>query len=387
VHMKSVLIMLVAVVMLFPMLFLSGSANASIDVSARVRPGIPFDLAFGESVEVEGTGVTVKFLNVTEDSRCPADAICIWAGQVSILVGVIASGTDPENFVLTSGAGSDVSLSEHQVGDYVLKLTVVQPYPVSSQQIQPSEYVATLVLSEDDSGSITARAVYVGAISDDSTIARFISAWSLERSNGTAIFATRDDQDRLQRVTAGFLPFATECARGPAMSECLDGQITSVSGDSGIQVGDYVHIEVDGGMQTMFVSFKSPVTGNVTISDDVAATDYELQVRKFREVEKPFAPEDGNSTVVRLAEGQREGPLLVQSIFPDRVEGLNYVEYPIAMENGLPITLRIGETASNGCTVFLTLVEIEDGSAVFLKKIEEDRPCPICWYQLALMQP
>jgi hypothetical protein len=272
------------------------------------------------------------------------------------------------------------------VGDYVLKLTGVQPYPVSSQQIQPSEYVATLVLSEDDGGSITARAVYVGAINEVSAIARFISAWSLERGNGTAIFAMRDE-DRLQRVTMGFLPFSAECTRGPAMSECLDGQITSISGNSGIQVGDYVHIEVDGGKQALFVSFRSPVTGNVTISDDATATEYALEVRKFREVRKPYAPEDGNSTVVRLAEGQREGPLLVQSIFPDRVEGLNYVEYPIAMENGLPITLRIGETASNGCTVFLTLVGIEEGSAVFLKKIEEDRPCPICWYQLALMQP
>ena len=378
--------MLIALGMLFPMWLFSGPATASIDVPARARPGIPFDLAFGESVEVEGTGVTIKFLNVTEDSRCPADAICIWAGQVSILVGVIASGTDPENFVLTSGAGSDVSLSERQVGDYVLKLTGVQPYPVSSQQIQPSEYVATVVLSEDGGGSITARAVYVGAISEDSTIARFISAWSLERGNGTAIFAMRDE-DRLQRVTMGFLPFSAECAHGPGgMSECLDGQITLISGDSGIQLGDYVHVEVDGSKQMMFVSFKSPVTGNVTISDD-AATEYALEIRKFREVRKPFAPENGNSTVVRLAEGQREGPVLVQSIFPDRVEGLNYVEYPIAMENGLPITLRIGETASNGCTVFLTLVAIEDGSAVFLKKIEEDRPCPICWYQLALMQP
>ena len=377
--------MLIALGMLFPMSLFFGPATASIDVPARARPGIPFDLAFGESVEVEGTGVTVKFLNVTEDSRCPADAICIWAGQVSILVGVIASGTDPENFVLTSGAGSDVSLSERQVGDYMLKLTGVQPYPVSSQQIQPSEYVATLVLSEDDGGSITARAVYVGAINEVSAIARFISAWSLERGNGTAIFAMRDE-DRLQRVTMGFLPFSAECAHGPGMSECLDGQITSISGDSGIQVGDYIHIEVDGDRQAILISFKSPVTGNVTISDS-AVTEYGLEIRKFREVEKPFAPEDGNSTVVRLAEGQREGPLLVQSIFPDRVEGLNYVEYPIAMENGLPITLRIGETASNGCTVFLTLVAIEEGSAVFLKRIEEDRPCPICWYQLALMRP
>jgi len=64
-----------------------------------------------------------------------------------------------------------------------------------------------------------------------------------------------------------------------------------------------------------------------------------------------------------------EGPLLVQRIYPDRVEGLNYPEYPIAMDEGLPITLRVGEKASNGCTVFLTLAKIDDGRAT-LKQVD-----------------
>jgi hypothetical protein len=88
-------------------------------------------------------------------------------------------------------------------------------------------------------------------------------------------------------------------------------------------------------------------------------------------------------TIVTLSEGQREGPLLVQKIYADRVEGLNFPEYPIAMDSGLPITLRIGEKASNGCTIVLTLTSVQDGSATFLKTVNEDRPCPICWYQLA----
>jgi hypothetical protein len=90
-------------------------------------------------------------------------------------------------------------------------------------------------------------------------------------------------------------------------------------------------------------------------------------------------------TIVTLSEGQREGPLLVQKIYADRVEGLNFPEYPIAMDSGLPITLRIGEKASNGCTIVLTLTGIQDDSATFLKTVDENRPCPICWYQLGLM--
>jgi hypothetical protein len=110
-----------------------------------------------------------------------------------------------------------------------------------------------------------------------------------------------------------------------------------------------------------------------------------LQVRKLKEFVRPYVPADGIGTIVTLREGQREGPLLVQRIFPDRVEGLNFPEYPVAMDQGLPITLRVGEMASNGCTVMLTLLRIDDGSATFLKKVDENRPCPICWYQLELM--
>jgi hypothetical protein len=75
----------------------------------------------------------------------------------------------------------------------------------------------------------------------------------------------------------------------------------------------------------------------------------------------------------------------VQRIFPDRIEGLNYPEYPVAMDEGLPVTMRVGDNASNGCTVFLTLIRIDDGSATFVKKVDENRPCPICWVQMNLM--
>lgn len=86
-----------------------------------------------------------------------------------------------------------------------------------------------------------------------------------------------------------------------------------------------------------------------------------------------------NGTVsVTLGEGQREGSLLVQKIFQDNVQGLNFREYPIATNVGYPITLHIGDTASNGCTVELTLVKINNDTATFLKKEYHDRPCPIC---------
>lgn len=85
-----------------------------------------------------------------------------------------------------------------------------------------------------------------------------------------------------------------------------------------------------------------------------------------------------NISTIVLGEGQRDGPLLVQKIYPDRVDGLAFREYPIAVGDGRPVTLRIGDTASNGCTVTLTLVKINGNAAEFSKKVESDKPCPIC---------
>jgi len=97
-----------------------------------------------------------------------------------------------------------------------------------------------------------------------------------------------------------------------------------------------------------------------------------LDITKSKVWEKPVA---SNNTIVYLREGQRDGPLLVQKIYPDHIEGLNFLEFPISTDQGSPVTLRIGEKVSNGCTVALTLVKIEDGAAVFIRTVDENRPC------------
>ncbi|MGI0040798.1 MAG: Hint domain-containing protein, partial [Nitrosopumilaceae archaeon] len=97
---------------------------------------------------------------------------------------------------------------------------------------------------------------------------------------------------------------------------------------------------------------------------------------KIKLIERGWAIENGN--LVTLKEGQREGSLLVKKISQDSVSGENFPEYPIATNTGFPITLHLGESASNGCTVVLTLVKISGNTATFLKKEYNDRPCPIC---------
>lgn len=92
----------------------------------------------------------------------------------------------------------------------------------------------------------------------------------------------------------------------------------------------------------------------------------------------PGIPKETIGTFVTLFEGSREGPLQVDNIFQDIVSGLNFLDYPVARDTGNPISLHLGDTASNGCTIELTLVRISGNTATFLKKEHDDRICPIC---------
>jgi hypothetical protein len=107
-----------------------------------VALGAEFTLKPGESVLAGDGGLQVTFVGVTEDSRCPKDALCVWAGQVVVEV-VAGSANDrvslkPDDTVTSEG--------------YQLKLVRVEPYPSSDAPIQADDYGATFVVQPVGTG-------------------------------------------------------------------------------------------------------------------------------------------------------------------------------------------------------------------------------------------
>ena len=51
----------------------------------RAALGTPFTLRLGESADVEGR-LRLTALAVTEDSRCPIDVVCVWAGDAAVAI-------------------------------------------------------------------------------------------------------------------------------------------------------------------------------------------------------------------------------------------------------------------------------------------------------------
>lgn len=95
----------------------------------------------------ELNNIDVKFLNVTDDSRCPLDVTCIWQGKSTIIVNVMKNSQNVGNFSLTSGLG-DTNATVQISDGYFLQLTKVEPYPTSGTKISLSDYVATFTLSQ-----------------------------------------------------------------------------------------------------------------------------------------------------------------------------------------------------------------------------------------------
>lgn len=104
--------------------------------------GTPFELKVGALSELPN-GARLKFEHVTADSRCPMDALCVWIGDATVVVTLHPSQGAAESRELhTQPAGSQISYS-----GYTIKLTALAPYPRSSQQIQPGDYIATFVVT------------------------------------------------------------------------------------------------------------------------------------------------------------------------------------------------------------------------------------------------
>ena len=118
-------------------------ASTACDEKSPVGPSVPlnqqFTLAPGEIASIEGASVRLQFVRVAEDSRCPADVFCVWAGDAIVrLRAVDADG--PADYELHTN-NSRVRSVIHR--DIRVDLVHVQPYPFSNRAIDPSEYRAT----------------------------------------------------------------------------------------------------------------------------------------------------------------------------------------------------------------------------------------------------
>ena len=110
----------------------------------------PSRIAFGQSFELRAgasavltDGLTIVFDRVKSDSRCPADAICISAGDAVVALAISRPGeARAERDVHSDSGGSRVTYLT-----YTIRLEALAPYPLASRPTRPEDYVAKLTVT------------------------------------------------------------------------------------------------------------------------------------------------------------------------------------------------------------------------------------------------
>lgn len=112
----------------------SGGLTPAINVGV----GSEFNIAVGQEARLQGSNVVIRFRGVTEDSRCPSDVQCVWAGNAVA------------RFDLSGGALAEAALNTTLdpksvvYSGYTMTLVGLKPTPRSGTKIPALDYVATL---------------------------------------------------------------------------------------------------------------------------------------------------------------------------------------------------------------------------------------------------
>lgn len=106
---------------------------------AGTQPSKSVAVKVNHEKSIARTGMRVKFVEMVEDSRCPKDVECIWAGNAKIKVRVSKNGRSK---IIELNTG--IENKDAQFAGYEFKLTGLTPEPRSNIRINRSGYVATI---------------------------------------------------------------------------------------------------------------------------------------------------------------------------------------------------------------------------------------------------
>ena len=96
----------------------------------------PIQLAPGQSARFAEQKLEVHFVGIENDSRCPADVACVWAGEVIVQLAVRSDGKTKQHSVKETQSTT--------VDGYTVTVLQVLPLRASSQRIAPADYRVTL---------------------------------------------------------------------------------------------------------------------------------------------------------------------------------------------------------------------------------------------------
>ena len=122
-----------------------------------ITDGEELTLTVDQYAVTSNLDITIRFLGVTSDERCPSELECAVSGPVSVLLSIqqgdaVAAEITLQSFTDNNGRAPEGPFEGIQdrvtVGNYLIRLKGVLPYPVKSfNEIKDAKYQVTLVVS------------------------------------------------------------------------------------------------------------------------------------------------------------------------------------------------------------------------------------------------
>jgi len=97
----------------------------------------------GESARISGTSSRVLLRAVSDDSRCPADVQCVWAGSARILLTILTEGSPDSAISINTGMEPRTAA----ISGYQLRVAGVSPEPRAGISIPANSYVVRFTLA------------------------------------------------------------------------------------------------------------------------------------------------------------------------------------------------------------------------------------------------
>ncbi len=102
----------------------------------------PFTLFVRQKAQV--AELQLQFLGVSQDSRCPVDVECVWAGNAKIALKVSLKDSTQETAV-TINSHTEPTAAIYE--GFRIEFVDLRPVPRSDRPINPAEYRVTLKVS------------------------------------------------------------------------------------------------------------------------------------------------------------------------------------------------------------------------------------------------
>jgi hypothetical protein len=106
----------------------------------------PFTLRVGEAARIDAAGLSIRFISVPTDSRCPSNALilCVWEGDAGVAIELAPLQGDAALDTLHT----TLDPKSRNVGVGRLRLQRLDPYPEDVTPIPDGEYRATFIVEE-----------------------------------------------------------------------------------------------------------------------------------------------------------------------------------------------------------------------------------------------